>query len=72
MKFEEKLKRLEEIVNMLESDEYGIETTLDLFKEGMDLVVDCKKTLSEIQLKVEKILSSSEDEGLKTEELGDI
>jgi len=43
MTFEEKLKRLEEIVAMLESDQYGVESTLELFKEGMNLVKECKK-----------------------------
>ncbi|MCA1932987.1 MAG: exodeoxyribonuclease VII small subunit [Calditerrivibrio sp.] len=60
MKFEDKLKRLEEIVAMLESDQYGIESTLELFKEGMGLVNECKKTLSDIRIKVDKIVSSSE------------
>lgn len=71
MKFEDKLKRLEEIVAMLESDQYGIESTLELFKEGMELVTDCKKTLSDIRIKVDKIVNSSED-GLDTETLDEL
>jgi exodeoxyribonuclease VII small subunit len=66
MTFEEKLKRLEEIVAMLESDQYGVESTLELFKEGMNLVKECKKTLAEIELKVEKVIEST-DENIKTE-----
>ncbi len=62
MKFEDKLKRIEEIIAILESEEYGIENTLDLFQEGMGLIKDCKKTLSEIELKVEKILSANDGE----------
>ncbi|MGC8767791.1 exodeoxyribonuclease VII small subunit [Calditerrivibrio sp.] len=62
MKFEDKLKRLEEIIAILESEEYGIEDTLGLFQEGMNLVKECKKTLSEIELKVEKILSAEDGE----------
>lgn len=68
MTFEEKLKRLEEIVAMLESDQYGVESTLELFKEGMNLVKECKKTLAEIELKVEKVIEST-DENIKTEQI---
>lgn len=62
MKFEDKLKRIEEIISILESEEYGIENTLELFQEGMSLIKDCKKTLSEIELKVEKIVSAENGE----------
>jgi len=67
MTFEEKLKRLEEIVAMLESDQYGVESTLELFKEGMNLVKECKKPSAEIELKVEKVIEST-DENIKTEQ----
>jgi len=60
--FEEKLKRLEEIITILESEDYGIENTLELFQEGMNLVKECKKTISEIELKVEKIIAVNDGE----------
>ncbi|MCX8083742.1 MAG: exodeoxyribonuclease VII small subunit [Calditerrivibrio sp.] len=61
MTFEEKLKRLEEIVAELESEKYGLEKTIELFQEGMALVKECKKILDNNQLKVNEIMSTGSD-----------
>ncbi|MBZ4644470.1 MAG: exodeoxyribonuclease small subunit [Deferribacteres bacterium] len=66
IKFEEKLKRLEEIAKKLESEEIGIEESLKLFQEGMALGKECKKILEDIELKVQKVVGEIQEE-IKTE-----
>jgi exodeoxyribonuclease VII small subunit len=54
--FEKQLKRLQEIADKLESQDLSIDETLKLFEEGMKLSKDCKKSLEEIEMKVQKIV----------------
>lgn len=65
--FEKQLKRLQQIADKLESDELGIEETLKLFQEGMTLGRDCKKSLSDIELKVNKIIEIDENDTVVSE-----
>ncbi len=60
MKFEEGLKRLEEIVGILDEGQVSLDAALDLFKEGLLLTKDLSKRLDEIEKKVE-ILIKKED-----------
>ncbi len=53
LKFEEGLKRLEEIVGRLESGNLSLEESLKLFEEGVSLVRFCNQQLAEAQQKVE-------------------
>jgi len=64
--FEKKLKKLEEIVEELESGEKDIEQTLTLFQDGMKLGKDCRRMLDDIEDKVNKVLST-EGEEIETE-----
>ena len=59
MTFESSMKRLDEIVKALESRKLSLDESLDLYKEGIELSVDCKKTLENAKLQVKTI--SSED-----------
>ena len=60
MKFEDGLKRLEEIVSTLDEGEVSLDAALDLFKEGLLLTKDLSKRLDEIEKKVD-ILIKKED-----------
>ncbi len=51
-KFEEALKRLEEIVQGLEGNDLPLENALKDFEEGMGLVKFCSKKLEEAEKKV--------------------
>ena len=62
MSFEKDLSRLNEIVKMLESSELSLEQSLDLYKEGFELSVKCKKTLEEAKLTVKQMNGESSDE----------
>mgnify|MGYP005809835001 CR=1 FL=1 len=69
-KFEIKLKKLETIVEKLESENLGIEETLKFFQEGIELGKECKKILDDIEFKVQKVLNESND-NLQTGALDD-
>jgi len=57
---EEALRRLEEIVRSLEDDEVSLEESLKLFEEGVRLADSLKKRLEESELRVKKVLESTE------------
>ncbi|HAG03930.1 MAG TPA: exodeoxyribonuclease VII small subunit [Lachnospiraceae bacterium] len=43
--FEEAMERLNIIVNEMESEETGLDASVKLYKEGVELAVFCKKQL---------------------------
>lgn len=57
---EQALKRLEEIVQTLESEDVELEKSLKLFEEGVRLADEIKKKLTESELKVKKIIERAE------------
>jgi len=60
MNFEKALKKLEDIVNSMESDEVNLDKALKLFEEGMKLADYCSKELEKAEKKVEKILKKKD------------
>lgn len=60
--FEESLNRLQEISELLESDEVTIEDSIKLYEEGIKLSKLCYGTLEKAELKVEQLNSELEDE----------
>ncbi|MEJ5261699.1 MAG: exodeoxyribonuclease VII small subunit [Ignavibacterium sp.] len=65
--FEEKLKRLEQISEMLESGDVQLEESISLFEEGIKLSKECLSILENAELKITKlkkeISNNSNDEG---------
>lgn len=55
MTFEEAVKRLEEIVKELESDELTLEASLALFEEGVNLSKTCQELLEGAEGAIEKL-----------------
>jgi exodeoxyribonuclease VII small subunit len=55
MPFEEALKKLEGIVEAMESDELPLEQLLTRFEEGSKLAQVCQAKLSEAELKVQQL-----------------
>ena len=53
--FEEALKKLEGIVEALESDDLPLETLLAKYEEGSRLVKVCREKLSEAELKIRQL-----------------
>ena len=52
MTFEQNLKRLEEIVKLLESSDAELDKSLALFEEGTALVRECTVALDNAQAKI--------------------
>lgn len=65
--FEEKLKRLEQISEMLESGEVQLEESISLFEEGIKLSKECLAILENAELKItqlkKEVSNKSTDEG---------
>jgi len=62
MPFEDALTRLEEIVEILESGEPSLETSLALFEEGVAVSRRCNKRLDAAERRLE-VLAGQEDGG---------
>ena len=58
--FEASLKKLEQIVGKLEDGYISLEDSVKSFEEGIGLVKECQKQLSEAELKVKKLLDNGE------------
>lgn len=58
-KFEECLKRLEEIVTEMEKGELPLEQALKLFEEGVTLTNSCRKELDQAEGKIEILLKQN-------------
>jgi len=57
---EARLKRLEEIVTALDSDELELEKALGLFEEGIGHVKGAETLLSEAELRVQELLGDED------------
>ncbi|MFK7760737.1 MAG: exodeoxyribonuclease VII small subunit [Candidatus Midichloriaceae bacterium] len=63
--FEQSMKRLEEIIDNLESGNVELENAINLYTEGIKLQEHCKNKLENAKLKIEKIVKDKE--GINTE-----
>ena len=66
LSFEQALERLEAIVQKLESGNVGLEESIRIYEEGVQIKAFCEQKLKEAQMRVEKILIAP-DGTLKTE-----
>ena len=57
---EESLARLEEILQILEAPETGLQDAMTLYAEGVELLGDCQKTLEGVEQQL-KILAPEEN-----------
>ncbi len=60
LKFEDKMKRLQEIVELLDDENTDLDKSIELYKEGLDLSKDLKKQLSSYESQIEEIGDSHE------------
>ncbi|MDO4563040.1 MAG: exodeoxyribonuclease VII small subunit [Clostridia bacterium] len=61
MKFEDALKNLEEVVKKLEEGDTPLDEAMELFEKGVALTKECRKMLSEAQLKVSRLVGEGEE-----------
>lgn len=70
--FEEAIKKLESIVEAMESDDLPLETLLTRFEEGTKLAQICQTKLAEAELKIQQVEKNAAGElVLKPAALGD-
>ncbi len=58
--FEEALSRLEEISSVMEKGETGLEESVKLYKEGVELAVYCSKILNKAEQQVKELSENAE------------
>ncbi|WP_296240205.1 exodeoxyribonuclease VII small subunit [uncultured Faecalicoccus sp.] len=61
LKFQEAMKRLDEIVNQLNDQDLELETAMDLFEEGLKLSKQCSKQLEAFETKVNQLMEVQEE-----------
>ncbi len=69
MKFEEAYKRLEEILQAMNSGKVELDDSLKLYEEADKLITACQKKLTEAEKKIEILIKSRSGE-LSTDEAG--
>ncbi|MCR4607983.1 MAG: exodeoxyribonuclease VII small subunit [Oscillospiraceae bacterium] len=60
VRFEDAVKRIEEILEILEKRNSGLDETIALYEEGMSLLNKCDSLLEKAEQKVELLKSSYE------------
>lgn len=71
IKFEEAIKKLEDIAKELESGELGLDESVDKFEEGMKLSKICTKMLNEAEKRINILINNDgeiEEESFTAEE----
>jgi len=63
MKFQEAMKRLDEIVTLLNNNELELEEAMSLFEEGLKLSVQCEKQLKKFETKMDQLMEVNQDDG---------
>mgnify|MGYP001230299978 CR=1 FL=1 len=66
LSFEESLKKLEKIVEQLESGEIDLEKSVELYEDGMKLKNKCDEKLKKVEMRIKKI--KSENNKIKKED----
>ena len=56
MKFEDKLKRLDEIVETMSNKSLSLDDSIALYEEGNKIIKDLEKALKEAENKIEKVI----------------
>ena len=57
--FENALKRLEQISDLLENEETPLEESIKLFEEGIELKEFCEEKLKSAKIKIDKIVKKN-------------
>ncbi len=55
--FEDKLKRLDQIVKAIEEKTLSLDESIKLYEEGSKIIVDLEATLKEAESKVESVIT---------------
>jgi exodeoxyribonuclease VII small subunit len=55
IKFEEALKKLEQITEEIERGEIDLEASISKYEEGMKLVAQCRQMLADAEVRIQKL-----------------
>ena len=58
MKFEDKLKRLDEIVETMSNKSLSLDDSIALYEEGNKIIKDLEKAFKEAENKIEKVIET--------------
>lgn len=61
LKFQEAMKRLDEIVALLNNNELELEEAMSLFEEGLKLSAQCEKQLKKFETKMDQLMEVNQD-----------
>ena len=61
LKFEDALKRLEQIVDAIEQGKIGLEDSIKSYEEGMALVRRCRTVLMDAEQKIQHLQANGTD-----------
>lgn len=62
IKFEDKMKELETIIDELENGTLDLEVSIEKYTKAMNLINECNEQLTDIENKVTKMISSNGEE----------
>ena len=65
--FEASLKKLEGLVDQMESGELSLEASLKIFEEGIKLTRECQKALKEVEQKVSLLMEENGEQPYETD-----
>jgi exodeoxyribonuclease VII small subunit len=60
VKFEDNLKKLETIVDGMESGQMNLDAMIKAFEDGRKLVSECRKDLESVRQRIEKVTKGGE------------
>jgi exodeoxyribonuclease VII small subunit len=69
--FEQSMRRLEEIIDNLESGNVELENAINLYTEGIKLQEHCKNKLENAKLKINKIVKDKDKIGTESINISD-
>lgn len=68
MTFEEKLEKLKQIVEKMETpDTLELDASLELFEEGVSLVRSCREILEKAELRIQKVSDTEHENDAENE-----
>ncbi|MCF0105766.1 MAG: exodeoxyribonuclease VII small subunit [Holdemanella sp.] len=62
LKFQEAMKRLDEIITILNGNDIELEDAMQLFEEGIKLSNQCEKQLKQFEIKMETLMKKEDDD----------
>lgn len=60
-KFEDAMRKLEEIIKKFETEQVDLDDSIKLFENGMKLSAECSKKLDEVEKKIEFITKNKDE-----------